>query len=220
MPGCRTLFQQVSIWLIPSSHSSRCSNLLNRACPVHIQFSSVQSLSHVWLCDPINCRMPGIPVHHQLPEFTQTHVHRVCDAIQPSHPLSSPSPPGPNPVHIIYMQLTSYGELRISLFFKFLLTVYHCLRYSYVLVTQSCPTLCYPMDCSPPGSSVHGISQVRILEWVAISFSRGSSQPRDQTQTSCITGRFFTILYQGSQDTLSCIYFTLIFIIYFSPSRI
>ena len=51
----------------------------------------------------------------------------------------------------------------------------------YMLVTQSCPTLCNHVDCSPPGSSVHGILQARILEWVAISFSRGSSQPRDQT---------------------------------------
>jgi len=48
------------------------------------------------LCDPMNSSMPGLPVHHQLPEFTQTHVHRVSDAIQPSHPLSSPSPPAPN----------------------------------------------------------------------------------------------------------------------------
>ena len=56
----------------------------------------VQSFSHVWLCDPMDCSMPGLPVHHQLPEFTQTHVHRVSDAIQPSHPLSSPSPPAPN----------------------------------------------------------------------------------------------------------------------------
>ena len=62
-----------------------------------------------------------------------------------------------------------------------------------VLVTQLCPTLCNPVDCSPPGSSVHGILQARILEWVAISFSRGSSPPRDQTRVSCIAGRFFTI---------------------------
>ena len=61
-----------------------------------------------------------------------------------------------------------------------------------VLVTQSCPTLCNPMDCSPPGSSVHEIFQARILEWVAISFSRGSSQPRDRTWVSCTVGRFFT----------------------------
>ena len=61
------------------------------------KFSSVQSLSHVRLCNPMNRSTPGLPVHHQLPEFTQTHVHRVGDAIQPSHPLSSPSPPAPSP---------------------------------------------------------------------------------------------------------------------------
>ena len=60
-------------------------------------------------------------------------------------------------------------------------------------VTQSCPTLCDPMDCSPPGSSVHGILQARVLEGVAISFSRGSSQPRDRTRVSCIPGRRFTL---------------------------
>ena len=62
-----------------------------------------------------------------------------------------------------------------------------------VLVTQLCLTLCNPVDCSLPGSSIHEILQARILEWVAIPFSRGSSQPRDQTQVSCISGRFFTI---------------------------
>ena len=59
--------------------------------------SSVQSLNCVWLCDLMNRSTPGLPVHHQLLEFTQTHVRRVSDAIQPSHPLSSPSPPAPNP---------------------------------------------------------------------------------------------------------------------------
>ena len=59
------------------------------------QFSSV-SQSCPTLCDPMNCSTPGLPVHHQLLEFTQTHIHRVSDAIQPSHPLSSPSPPAPN----------------------------------------------------------------------------------------------------------------------------
>ena len=61
-----------------------------------IQFSSVAQLCPT-LCDPMNCSTPRLPVHHQLPEVTQTHVHRVSDAIQPSHPLSSPSPPAPNP---------------------------------------------------------------------------------------------------------------------------
>ena len=65
-------------------------------------FSSVQFSGSVaqlcpTLCDPMNCSMPDLPVHHQLPEFTQTQVHQVSDAIQPSHPLSSPSPPAPNP---------------------------------------------------------------------------------------------------------------------------
>ena len=59
-------------------------------------FSSVAQ-SCPTLCDPMNRSTPGLPVHHHLPEFTQTHVHRVHDAIQPSHPLSSPSPPAPNP---------------------------------------------------------------------------------------------------------------------------
>ena len=60
------------------------------------QVSSVAQLC-LTLCNPMNRSTPGLPVHHQLPEFTQTHVHWVGDAIQPSHPLSSPSPPAPNP---------------------------------------------------------------------------------------------------------------------------
>ena len=61
-----------------------------------VQFSSVAQ-SCPTLCYPVNRSTPVLPVHHQLPEFTQTHIHRVSDAIQPSHPLSSPSPPAPNP---------------------------------------------------------------------------------------------------------------------------
>ena len=60
-------------------------------------------------------------------------------------------------------------------------------------VTQSCLTLCNPVDCSLPGSSIHGILQARILEWVAISFSRGSSRPRDRTRVSCIGDRRFNL---------------------------
>ena len=62
-----------------------------------------------------------------------------------------------------------------------------------VLVAQSYPILCHPLDCSPPDSSVHGILLARILEWVAIPFSRKSSQLRDGTPVFCITGRFFTV---------------------------
>ena len=64
-----------------------------------VQFSSIIQ-SCPTLCDPMNCSTPGLPVHHQLLESTQTHVHRVGDAIQPSHPLSSPSPSAPNPSRI------------------------------------------------------------------------------------------------------------------------
>ena len=60
-------------------------------------------------------------------------------------------------------------------------------------VAQLCLTLCDPMDCSPPGSSIHGIFQAKVLEWVAISFSRGSFQPRDWTQVSHTAGRRFTV---------------------------
>ena len=61
-----------------------------------VQFSSVAQ-SCLTVCNPMNCSTPGLPVHHQLPEFTQTNVHQVGDAIQPSNPLSSPSPHAPNP---------------------------------------------------------------------------------------------------------------------------
>ena len=67
-----------------------------KRCGVEGQFSSVVQ-SCLTVCDPMNCNTPGLSVHHHLPEFTQTHVHRVGDAIQPSHPLSSPSSPAPNP---------------------------------------------------------------------------------------------------------------------------
>ena len=135
-----------------------------------VQFSSVAQ-SCPTLCDPMNCSMPGLPVHHQLPEFTQTHVHWVSDAIQPSHPPSSPSPPAPNTCQhqSLFQWVNSSHEVAKVL--------------SHVQI------LCGPMDYRLPGSFFHGISQARILECVAISFSRGSSQPRDQAHVSCISRR-------------------------------
>ena len=77
-------------------NQSACRTASSELVSKLIQFSSVQSLSCVQLfATPMNCSTPGLPVHHQLPEFTQTHIHWVSDAIQPSHPLSSPSPPAP-----------------------------------------------------------------------------------------------------------------------------
>ena len=72
------------------------SMIWSALCFSSVQFSSVAQ-SCLTLCDPMNRSTPGLPVHHQLLEFTQTHVHWVSDAIQPSHPLSFPSPPAPNP---------------------------------------------------------------------------------------------------------------------------
>ena len=106
--GCHFLFQGIFLTLGLNPYLLSHLRLLHwqvdsftTATPgkhyhLSVQFSSVaQSCPRLFA--PMNCSTPGLPVHHQLPEFTQTHVHRVSDAIQPSHPLSSPSPPAPNP---------------------------------------------------------------------------------------------------------------------------
>ena len=159
------------------------------------QLSSVQSLSGVWLCDPMDCSTPGLPVHHQLPEPTQTHVHWVDDTnhwtklVRSLNLLS----------WISYfnrlegcgkdLQWTSDG-LRNNEKHR------HEVKWSEV--AQSCPTLCNPMDYSLQGSSVHGIFQARVLEWVAISSSRGSSRPRDWTWVSRIAGKQYRLSHQES----------------------
>ena len=106
MPGHGRACGQAPQWMGPTSLylPSEEQNLLPWQCN-SVQFSSVaQSCPTLW--DPMNRSTPGLPVHHQLPEFTQTHVHRVGDAIQPSHPLSSPSPPAPN-THFYHKQLST-----------------------------------------------------------------------------------------------------------------
>ena len=98
------LFQIIfHYWLLQDTEYSSFCCIVDPCCLsiyisycVSVQFSSVAQLC-LTLCDPMNHSTPGLPVHHQLPEITQTHVHRVGDAIHPSHPLSSPSPPAPNP---------------------------------------------------------------------------------------------------------------------------
>ena len=89
-----------------------------------------------------------------------------------------------------------------------------------VLVTESGSPLCDPTDCSPPGSSVHGIPQARRVEWVAISFSRGSSQPRGQTQVSSITGRFFTTKPPGRHRGGMLLFFLLVICLLLWKSRV
>ena len=82
-----------------------------------VQFSSVAQ-SCPTLCDPMNCSTPGLPVHQQLPEFTQTHVHRVRDVIQPSHPLLSPSPPAPKHQDKCGQAFACYPEWRKKALFQ------------------------------------------------------------------------------------------------------
>ena len=83
-----------------------------------VQFSLVTQ-SCPTLCDPMNHSTPGLLVHHHLPEFTQTHAHRVCDAIQPSHPLSSSSPPAPNPSSIRVFSNESTLHMRWPKYWSF-----------------------------------------------------------------------------------------------------
>ena len=100
--------------------------------------------------------------------------------LRESHPFSS---------FVIYSVTYACNEIKTSFI---ILGEYWKACVCMCLVAQLCPTLCDPMDCSPPASSVHGILQARILEWVAMPSSKVSSQPRDRTQVSHIAGRFST----------------------------
>ena len=110
---CFVLQDQICL-LLPVSFDF----LLLHSRVLSVQFSSVTQ-SCLTLCDPMNCSMPGLPVHHKLPEFTQTHAHRVGDAIQPSHPLSSPSPLTPNPPSIRVFSNESALRMRWPKYWRF-----------------------------------------------------------------------------------------------------
>ena len=126
-----------------SKHMESCSTSLI------IQFSSLTQ-SCPTLCDPMNLSTPGLPVHHQLPEFTQTHVHRVGDAIQPSHLLSSPSPPAPHPSqHQSLFQwvnsshemakVLEFREMQIKTAIRYNLTPVRMLLSSHYVMPESLP---------------------------------------------------------------------------------
>ena len=108
-------------------------------------------------------------------------------------------------LHLVWLSLGSPMLLQMALFHYFYSwVIFHCVYVCIVLVTQSCLTLCDPMDSSLSGSSVHGIFQARILEWVVIPFFRESSQPRSWSQVSRIAGRFFTIWASREAPTCIC----------------
>ena len=127
--------------------------------------SVAQLCTTLW--DPMNCSPPGSSVHGILQE-------RIVEWV------AMPSSRGPS---------QSKDQTSISCFSWVADRLFTA---EPSLGTKLCPTLCDPMGCSPPGSSVHGISQARILGWVAISFSRGSSWPKDGTLVPYLAGRLFT----------------------------
>ena len=115
---------------------------------ISFQFSSVQLLSCVRLCNPMNRSTPGLPVHHKLPEFTRTHIHWAGDAIQPSHPLSSPFPPAPNPSQhqSLFQWVSSSHEVAKVLEFQL---QHHCLQRNpraYLLHNGLVGSPCSPRD--------------------------------------------------------------------------
>ena len=114
-----------------------------------------------------------------------------------SHPRVSSLPPCPTNFRLPSPHL----QKRVPIYQISSRLLFMCMR---APSHQSCPTLCDPLHCSPPGSSVHGIFQARIMEWVAVSFSRGSSQPRDRSHVPCIAGRFFA--EPPGKPNSSCIY--------------
>ena len=121
-------------------------------------------------CDPMDCSLPDSSVHG----FSRQEYSSGLPWPPPGHnpnPGIEPTSPASSALQVDSLPTESESE-----------------------VAQLCPTLCNPTDCSLPGSSVHGIFQVIVLEWVAISFSRGSSHPRARTRVSCTVDRCFTCL--------------------------
>ena len=128
------------------------------------------------LCNPMDCNLPHFSVHGIFQA-------RVLEWVAISFPRGSSQPrDGTWVSHIVGRRFTIWATREVTLL----------LKYGLCLITQSCLTLCDPMDCSLPASSVRGDLQARILEWVAYPSSRGSSQPRNWTEISCIVDRLFT----------------------------
>ena len=178
--GNRKITQKVNLCsFILSQHTLSRSGLVSWQKRLYIAVASkyaVQSPSHVRLLWPHGLQHTWPPCPHHLPKFAQVHVHCIGDAIQPSHPLT----PSPSVLNLSQCQLVSIQRK-----------------------WKLCLTLCKPMGCSLWGASIHGIFQARVLEYVAISSSRGSSPARDWTWVSCIASRhFYHLSHQGSANTI------------------
>ena len=134
---------------------------------MYFQFSSVAQ-SCLTLCDLMNCSTPGLPVHHQLPEFTQTHVHRVSDAIQPSHPLSSPSPPAPNPSQhqSLFKWVSSSHEVAKVLEFQLQYQSFQWIFMTYLFYDGLVGSPCSPRDSQESSPTL----QFKSIKSSALSF--------------------------------------------------
>ena len=134
---------------------------------ISVQFSSVTQ-SYPTLCDPMNCSTPSFSVHHQLPEFTQTHAHRVSDAIQPSHPLSSPSPPAPNPSQHqgLFQWVNSAHEMATVLEFQLPHQSFQWTPRTYLLQDRLVGSPCSPMDSQESSLT----PQFKSINFSALSF--------------------------------------------------
>ena len=156
--------------------------------PLKASWPSLVNLSSPYCSDSAN-RLHTLCQHlYSFPDCSDNLLPGPCSS---GGPLITPSP---------HHNLSDLSEKQISCFFPTWLPIFPqqkieapTLAWSESEVARSCPTLCDPMDCSLRGPSVHGIFQARILEWVAISFSRRSSQPGVQTRVSHIVGRRFTV---------------------------
>ena len=144
-----------------------------------VQFSSVAQSCQT-LCNPLNRSLPGLPVHHQLPEFTQTHVHWVGDAIQPSHPLSSPSPPAPNPSQhkILFQWVNSSHEVALYVVPNKSLSnermCYFICKFSqwiYNIINVRDHILCKPINFIFDCDSVKNARYVGILFYLSYNYS-------------------------------------------------
>ena len=132
-----------------------------------VQQSSVAQLCPT-LCNPMDCSMPGLPVHHQLLEFTQTHVHWVSDAIQPSHPLSSPSPPAPNPSQHqgLFQWVSSSHEMAKVLEFQLQHQSFQWTPRTYLLQDGLVGSPCSPRDSQESSPT----PQFKSINFSALSF--------------------------------------------------
>ena len=159
---------------------------------ISVQFSLVAQLCPT-LCDPKGCSTPGLPVHHQLSEFTQTHVHWVDDAIEPSHPLLSPSSPTlklfqhqrlfkwVSSLHqaakVLEFQLQHQSLqwiFRTDFLYLFIYFFKTALHLCWSSVVNSCPTICDPLDCSTPGFPIfhYPLEFVQThVHWVCVAFN-------------------------------------------------